>query len=307
MFPIPDCTLLTHLVLLALFTFRMAIRHLKKYCNIDYLATVGVKGGNNEDWLQPLLTLHIHRLFIFLFLSSSLLYFTSDEAVKAFVFVLPLLYLLIQRDRASRSFRKNLVGIVFGGSASSSTLSCIIFADTLTSFARPLVTIKHVLIDLLVPNASNIIDGAIVAFPFWIRLRQCIQETVNEPRKTKPLLNALKYATNFPVIILAYMSTKHPHYWKLATIINGLFNFTWDCMVDWEVLHSTDLVDALLVFFNVFTRLFWIFRAFNPALYSGNTVHCILLLSEVLRRMAWLVLRVKCVHRKTTTYIPLSK
>lgn len=44
----------------------------------------------------------------------------------------------------------------------------------------------------------------IISFPFFLRFRQCIIEyNVSSNDSRRPLFNALKYATSFPVIILS--------------------------------------------------------------------------------------------------------
>jgi len=94
-----------------------------------------------------------------------------------------------------------------------------------------------------------------VFFFFFFRFRQCLVEyslTTNESRR--PLYNAIKYATAFPVIFLSAAQRQvvrdpelvglvesrpwyeeHPLFklWLLSALINSLYSFWWDVTYDW--------------------------------------------------------------------------
>ncbi|GAA5853360.1 hypothetical protein JCM8547_002427 [Rhodosporidiobolus lusitaniae] len=96
------------------------------------------------------------------------------------------------------------------------------------------------------------------SLPYLFRFRQCISEVVtgSTPTPKRSLLNALKYATAFPVILLSAMQTvigdpfdpeENVHeageawigratlfnLWILAVLVNSLYSFWWDVTNDW--------------------------------------------------------------------------
>lgn len=92
--------------------------------------------------------------------------------------------------------------------------SDVIFADIFTSFAKVLGDI-WLSICMLLPGASLLVlptqEGlsrwilpTIMSLPYLVRLRQCIAEH-SSPLNTsrRPLYNAIKYASSFPVIYLS--------------------------------------------------------------------------------------------------------
>nr|ODN89463.1 hypothetical protein L203_02173 [Cryptococcus depauperatus CBS 7841] len=150
--------------------------------------------------------------------------------------------------------------------------SDVILADILTSFAK-------VLGDLWVSTSqiwfggvtqgrvsqhgwSKYITLFMVSLPYLLRFRQCLleyyQSSWSSPR---PLANALKYFSAFPVIFLSAaqktvitdialqkgvtvqeLSKHHDRWygqhrlfrlWLLAVCVNSLYSFWWDVMMDW--------------------------------------------------------------------------
>ncbi|GAA5880690.1 hypothetical protein JCM3774_002796 [Rhodotorula dairenensis] len=143
----------------------------------------------------------------------------------------------------------------------------IILADILTSSAKVLgdVWIAGCLVVQgrgvqLVADECKRVWGVpfMTALPYIFRFRQCLSEvyTGSTPTPRRSLLNALKYATAFPVIVLSAMQTvigdpfdpdEAPHeagerfigrttlfnLWILAVMINSLYSFWWDVTNDW--------------------------------------------------------------------------
>ncbi|GAA5973988.1 hypothetical protein JCM11641_008197 [Rhodosporidiobolus odoratus] len=145
--------------------------------------------------------------------------------------------------------------------------SDIILADILTSSAKVLGD-TWVAGCLLVKGveASRGTDSCgrvwgvpfMTSLPYLFRFRQCLSEilTGSTPTPRRSLLNALKYATAFPVIALSAMQTVvgdpfDPeeevreageawigratlfNVWILAVLINSLYSFWWDVTNDW--------------------------------------------------------------------------
>ncbi|KAJ6587079.1 EXS family-domain-containing protein [Mycena vulgaris] len=143
----------------------------------------------------------------------------------------------------------------------------IVFADIFTSFAKVLGDVWLSACMLLPGNTlfSTPADGewlrwvmpTIMSLPYLVRLKQCVIEyslPTNESRR--PLFNALKYATSFPVIYLSAAQRivvselvkekgdavtqeawhgEHRLFrlWLLAAAVNSLYSFWWDVTNDW--------------------------------------------------------------------------
>ncbi|KAJ7783344.1 EXS family-domain-containing protein [Mycena metata] len=152
----------------------------------------------------------------------------------------------------------------------------VVFADIFTSFAKVLGDVWLSGCMLLPGNTlfRTPADGpwlrwvmpTVMSLPYLVRLRQCVIEyslPTNESRR--PLFNALKYATSFPVIYLSAAQRivvtelvrekgddianeawhgEHRLFrlWLLAAAVNSLYSFWWDVTNDWglSLLQSSD-------------------------------------------------------------------
>ncbi|ORX33919.1 EXS family-domain-containing protein [Kockovaella imperatae] len=174
------------------------------------------------------------------------------------------------RDRAAlkravrRIFLPSLAAPIF--------FSDVILADIFTSFAK-------VLGDLWI-SSCQILQGGItrgrvaqtgfsryftlvmVCLPYILRFRQCVLESYQSGwTSTRPLFNALKYFSAFPVIILSAAQKsvavdvaaskgltvqqlaemderwfgEHRLFrlWLLAVVVNSMYSFWWDVQMDW--------------------------------------------------------------------------
>ncbi|GAA5945190.1 Erd1p [Sporobolomyces koalae] len=143
----------------------------------------------------------------------------------------------------------------------------VILADILTSSAKVLGDVWLAACFIYSAGAREIAKSAcgriwgvplMVSLPYVFRFRQCLSEVVTgqTPTPRRSLLNALKYATAFPVIVLSAMQTVvgDPfdderefeevgerwigrtalfNLWILAVLINSLYSFWWDITNDW--------------------------------------------------------------------------
>ncbi|KAL7417724.1 EXS family-domain-containing protein [Mrakia frigida] len=146
----------------------------------------------------------------------------------------------------------------------------VITADILTSFAKVigdlwvsscLVFGGHISASQLEGAGSGMgywVVPLMTAIPYFVRLRQCIVEYItSDYQNSRPLFNALKYASAFPVIILSAVQKvvvadvaagrgvkdlgedtwfgEHPLFrlWLLSVFINSFFSFWWDVTNDW--------------------------------------------------------------------------
>lgn len=108
----------------------------------------------------------------------------------------------------------------------------------------------------------SILDEAYSSLPYLLRFRQCLLEFHQSGYKSpRPLMNALKYFSAFPVIFLSAAQKvvvseialakgitvqelgatgdrwhgEHPLFrlWLLAVVVNSMFSFYWDVRMDW--------------------------------------------------------------------------
>lgn len=175
-----------------------------------------------------------------------------------------------------RQFRQSLSRIIFGGLNDPPSFADILLADVLTSYARVLgdlwlsiclsTVAKHGLATQSqeVGCYKNVMVPLITSLPYAFRLRQCLAEYYSRSSSSNPrrsLLNALKYATAFPMIALSVFMVNSPasddapeihqeaspsikssiiaipatyQFWLLSILINSLYSFWWDVTNDWS-------------------------------------------------------------------------
>ncbi|KAN0112004.1 EXS family domain containing protein [Russula decolorans] len=145
--------------------------------------------------------------------------------------------------------------------------SDVVFADIFTSYAKVLGDVWLSLC-MLLPGGSLLspptqygwyrwILPTLMSLPYIVRFRQCVVEYTSPSNDSRrPLLNALKYASSFPVIYLsaaqrlvvsdlvaekgeqAMEEVWHGEHalfrlWLLSALINSLYSFWWDVTNDW--------------------------------------------------------------------------
>ncbi|GAA5915343.1 Erd1p [Sporobolomyces salmoneus] len=171
-------------------------------------------------------------------------------------------------------FLRSLKRIVSPNLLKTVPFSDVILADILTSSAKVLGDVWLAGSYLVSTTSSAAGEGKngsksrvwgvplMVALPYIFRFRQCLSEVVTQqtPTPRRSLLNALKYATAFPVILLSAMQTvvgdpfddekemriagdreeerwigRNTLFtlWVLAVLINSLYSFWWDITNDW--------------------------------------------------------------------------
>lgn len=139
--------------------------------------------------------------------------------------------------------------------------SDVVLADILTSYARVFGELWLTMCFLWPKTDTpawwngkgSVAVPLLVSLPYFIRFRQCLSEyNVSSPsladgkRHMKPLFNAAKYASAFPVIWLSVLQgTSLPgddhltranvyfYLWIGSVFINSLFSFWWDVTHDW--------------------------------------------------------------------------
>ncbi|KAF8969758.1 protein-ER retention protein [Entomortierella lignicola] len=152
-----------------------------------------------------------------------------------------------ERYRFLRSMKKAL----FSGFKSEVSFADVILADILTSFARVFgdlaVAICLMFFNQDGTNADacygSILVPIMTSIPYCIRLRQCLSEYIESNYTTeRHLMNALKYASAFPVIIISSMQKSS----KAASLkglplffvaLNSFYSFYWDIYHDWNLIQ----------------------------------------------------------------------
>ncbi|TIB82150.1 EXS-domain-containing protein [Wallemia mellicola] len=185
---------------------------------------------------------------------SSLVLYTStanDLDSKAFIptltYIALLLTLCYPFNALFRHQRFQFIGtlgeIVY--SPFQVTFNQVLLADILTSYAKVFGDFYTSLVQCLdpesnfaiTPPSANYMAPVFTAIPYILRFKQCIVEYVaSNFTQKKSLLNALKYASSFPVIAFSalhrYNNTAY-NWWLISVIVNSLFSFWWDVRNDW--------------------------------------------------------------------------
>ncbi|KAJ1030688.1 hypothetical protein NDA18_001927 [Ustilago nuda] len=162
-----------------------------------------------------------------------------------------------------RAFGRAILVILSPSLKQQITFGDVILADILTSFAKVFGDV-WLTACFLVPRKEHhtwwngkgsVAVPLLISLPYAIRFRQCISEYCISPpiqgrnggeKSKRPLWNAVKYASAFPVIWLSawYEADKDPGghqgewvtryvWWLLAVFVNSMFSFWWDVTNDW--------------------------------------------------------------------------
>ncbi|GAO47099.1 hypothetical protein G7K_1311-t1 [Saitoella complicata NRRL Y-17804] len=166
-------------------------------------------------------------------------------------------------------FLSSLGRVLTGGIGRDTKFADVMLADILTSYAKVLgdlwVTGCMFLTGVSTTSKPDRACGGkyviplVLSIPYFIRLRQCITEY----RRARDsgiwhILNAVKYSTAFPVIILSAMQRSYIspleemnpekvwfgevqiwRLWILAVLINSIYSFWWDVVKDWDLTILT--------------------------------------------------------------------
>lgn len=173
------------------------------------------------------------------------------------------------------------------------------------------------------------------ALPFLLRARQCYITAKLAPdaiSQTLQYINLLKYLSAMPVILFAFL---HSHgvggsesawsaedfevLWALAAVVNSVFSFVWDMVMDWGLLNPAPwrtvhfgLRPVLLlrhvwgfyhiaIVLNLLGRTLWSLRWSPDAklILGGFFLTSFQQAAEVVRRCLWCVIRVEweCVRK----------
>lgn len=315
--------------------FYLATARLSKY-GIDVAAALSYGWGNDRllnDCVQ------IVRVAWAIYLSAILLFPIWPTLVMftAWIAFLSLLFTPISYFGGAlrRTFALSLLRTASPLQWSLPTLFVDnVVGDILTSYAKVFASWDALLFcyllrpagstDLCLPSVLSVL---LVCYPYFCRLRQCISDYRSNPTFAwRPLLNALKYSTSFPVIYLSFLLL-HPEanplwrtIWMIAVTVNTVYSIFWDFLVDWDLGYAPSnskqvpFLRPTLIFkdpsiyygallLNVICRASWTLRVLTAAFYAKDHAvmiflegaHAIFLfqLVEISRRFLWFVFRLE--------------
>ncbi|KAK9374054.1 EXS family-domain-containing protein [Lipomyces chichibuensis] len=278
------------------------------------------------------------------FLGLDILALSCFVAVPAIFFYPGIAFHRSGRYRFLRTLRR----IMFGGLDRDTRFADILVADALTSYTKVIgdmwvmtcMVFSHKSVASMPDRTcgGKYVVPMIIAIPYIIRLRQCLTDYLRSgARETTHLLNAVKYITTFPVIILSAVQRTYSesdngsflgaltlyNLWVLCMVVNSLYSFYWDVTKDWDLtMFKVSSKNANLphkglrsilyfpspyiyyaaVFVDFILRFTWSLKV-SPHLYFFNKQEggvFALEMMELLRRWVWLFLRIETEWIRTT-------
>eukprot|EP00887_Chlorella_sp_A99_P006633 scaffold3.g6633.t1 len=224
----------------------------------------------------------------------------------------------------------------------SVTWADFLLADVLTSLAKALSDTERAVCHLMtgpvmVPKDATCSDASFIiplglALPYVWRLVQCVRVFADTGARPQ-LLNALKYATAFPVIILSAVKYHVPledwrnYYhtlWLAAALVNSTYSYVWDVERDWEISWFSQLGRQpsfpprpvlqrellyrpwfyyYLLASNFALRLSWTHKL-SPHLRRDKTAVVLIVVGEAFRRFQWVFVRIEVELRKIQAHRP---
>ncbi|XP_014486128.1 PREDICTED: xenotropic and polytropic retrovirus receptor 1-like isoform X2 [Dinoponera quadriceps] len=165
----------------------------------------------------------------------------------------------------------------------------------------------------------------VACLPAWFRFAQCLRRYRDTKEGFPHLVNAVKYATSFFVVIFSYLHLRNSNYYALSTdnpyfylwltvsVVSSCFTYTWDVKLDWglfdsragenkflreEIVYSSPYYYYFAIVEDFILRFGW---AFSLSLTEIGYVHADLMVSivaplEVFRRFVWNFFRLENEH-----------
>jgi len=233
-------------------------------------------------------------------------------------------------------FLQTFKRVIIGGIDLDNRLGDVILADILTSYARVFGDVFVIICMSFsgISTTSHPDRGCtgtwmvtlLISLPSFIRLCQCLKEYKSSDGNFTHVMNAVKYASAFPVILLSAVQKSHKssdnysfgelalfRLWVLFVIINSSYSFYWDVTKDWDLTLLTNPAPSgsvrswglrkqlyfkkeyyyIVVIIDFLLRMTWSVKL-SPHLNQLNEVEGGILLFEVLevfRRWLWVFFR----------------
>ncbi|GJP49633.1 hypothetical protein CLOM_g8819 [Closterium sp. NIES-68] len=212
-------------------------------------------------------------------------------------------------------------------------------ADVLTSMAKALSDVERSICRMShgqvasiawmdagdVCGSHSIMIPVVLAFPYACRFFQCLRQ-YSDTRDKSCLLNALKYSTAFPVIILSATKYHVPverwravyrPLWLMASVVNSCYSYYWDISRDWDfgcfsgncnsrnpLLRNNLYFPQRWVYYwvmcsNLVLRISWTYKLSSHLRNNLATTFVVTAL-EMVRRFQWVFFRVENEWNKMT-------
>ena len=183
---------------------------------------------------------------------------------------------------------------------------------------------------------TYIVRPVISCLPAFWRLMQCLR-CYYDTRHYPHLINAGKYFTTFPVVVLFALYAldreslteglldelkENPYLsaWVVASFIHALYTFIWDIYMDWGLFHSKNLLRPKLgyswkslyyvaIIEDMILRFAWSLKlSLGLHLQAQiNLFYTLLAGLEIFRRFVWNFYRVEYEHIKITTQMSVDE
>ncbi|CAI7750031.1 unnamed protein product [Closterium sp. NIES-53] len=174
-------------------------------------------------------------------------------------------------------------------------------------------------------GSHSLMIPIVLAFPYACRFFQCLRQ-YSDTRDKSCLLNALKYSTAFPVIILSATKYHVPverwravyrPLWLMASVVNSCYSYYWDISRDWDfgcfsgncnsrnpLLRSNLYFPQRWVYYwvmcsNLVLRISWTYKLSSHLRNNLATTFVVTAL-EMARRFQWVFFRVENEWNKMT-------
>lgn len=176
-------------------------------------------------------------------------------------------------------------------------------------------------------GSHSIAIPLVLVLPYLCRLFQCLRQYKDTKEKTT-LLNALKYSTAIPVILLSALkyhvfpddwTNFYRPLWLMSSVINSLYSFYWDLARDWDlsvftrifkfktphictdIFYGRRWVYYWVITSNLILRCTWTYKLSAHLRHNYLTVFTIASL-EIFRRFQWVFFRVENEWNKMTSF-----
>lgn len=187
----------------------------------------------------------------------------------------------------------------------------ILLSDSLTSLTRPLIDFL-LFTHSLFSDPHTDIDLLLASLPPFIRIFQCLRE-YQFVGNLSLLGNALKYASNLPILIFTWYLRVHPEmlssskfksFQILFLLINSTHSYLWDIKMDWNLPsfislregHNKMVFKRYIYYFAILTNLIlrfwwlWIFLGkYSKFVFFDGELQYL----EILRRAQWVVFKLE--------------